>query len=87
MTEEGMEAPVLGFTPHYKDTGNLETQTKVHAAYNQVSMASAYEKQKLACRSTIVELHAGDILYHPAGIWHAVESTSDDSFSINFSLR
>jgi hypothetical protein len=46
-TEKGMEAPVLGFTPHYKDTGNLETQTKVHSAYNKVSMASAYDKQRL----------------------------------------
>jgi len=31
-------------------------------------------------------LEAGDILYHPAGIWHSVEAT-EDSVSINFSLR
>lgn len=33
-----------------------------------------------------VTLHEGDILYHPAGIWHAV-SCDDDSISINFSMR
>jgi hypothetical protein len=55
-TEKGMEAPVLGFTPHYKDTGNLETQTKVHSAYNKMSMASAYDKQRLIKQSTVVEL-------------------------------
>ena len=27
----------------------------------------------------------GDILYHPAGIWHAVNS-DEDSIAINFSL-
>ena len=31
-------------------------------------------------------LDEGDILYHPAGIWHSVEAT-EDSVSINFSLR
>ena len=34
-----------------------------------------------------VTLNEGDILYHPAGIWHQVECVSDESISINFSLR
>merc|ERR1712083_1095571 len=33
-----------------------------------------------------VVLNAGDVLYHPAGIWHAVECESDLAVSINFSL-
>eukprot|EP01060_Flectonema_neradi_P032805 TRINITY_DN5305_c0_g1_i1.p1 TRINITY_DN5305_c0_g1~~TRINITY_DN5305_c0_g1_i1.p1 ORF type:complete len:600 (+),score=143.91 TRINITY_DN5305_c0_g1_i1:60-1802(+) len=32
-----------------------------------------------------VELSAGDVLYHPAGMWHSVETTSD-SVSINLSF-
>lgn len=35
---------------------------------------------------TEVILNEGDILYHPAGIWHSVEAI-EDSISINFSLR
>ena len=34
-----------------------------------------------------VQLDEGDILYHPAGIWHQVECVTDESISINFSLR
>ena len=33
-----------------------------------------------------VTLNEGDILYHPAGIWHAVKS-DEDSIAINFSLK
>jgi ribosomal protein L16 Arg81 hydroxylase len=31
-------------------------------------------------------LNEGDILYHPAGIWHAV-SSEQDSISINLSMK
>lgn len=31
-------------------------------------------------------MNEGDILYHPAGIWHSVQAVGD-SISINFSLR
>jgi ribosomal protein L16 Arg81 hydroxylase len=34
-----------------------------------------------------VTLDEGDILYHPAGIWHQVECKSEESISINFSIR
>jgi len=34
-----------------------------------------------------VVLEEGDILYHPAGIWHQVSCLTDDSISINFSIR
>lgn len=35
---------------------------------------------------TVVTLNEGDILYHPAGIWHAVTS-DQDSISINLSMN
>lgn len=31
-------------------------------------------------------MNEGDILYHPAGVWHAVGS-EEDSISINFSMK
>lgn len=86
LVEPGLETPVLGFTPHYEATGNLETQTKVHAAFNRVDMGNKYSKQRLVTSATTVVLDEGDFMYHPAGIWHSVESQTD-SVSINFSLR
>lgn len=77
----------MGYTPHYKKTGNLELQQKVLSAYNDIDMAKQYlDKTKMENDCTIVTLHEGDILYHPAGIWHAV-SSPEDSISINFSMR
>lgn len=54
--------------------------------YNGVDIGDKYDKSRLSKESTTVTLNEGDILYHPAGIWHSVESTSD-SISINFSMR
>lgn len=85
-TEPGMKSPVTGFSPHFKQTGNLELQAKTIQAYNGVDIAAKYDKAKLEKGCTEVTLEAGDILYHPAGIWHSVESVSD-SISINFSMR
>ena len=34
----------------------------------------------------VVTLNEGDILYHPAGVWHAV-GCEEDSISINFSMK
>lgn len=33
-----------------------------------------------------IVIEAGDFLYHPAGIWHAVECL-EDSFTINLSMK
>ena len=49
-------------------------------------MNQLYKDGQRLKRYTEVVLQEGDILYHPAGIWHAVEAT-EDSISINFSLR
>ena len=81
-----MQNNVRGFTPHYESTGNLESQAKTHTAFNQVDIGTAYSRKRFQKEATTIVLHEGDILYHPAGIWHSVEST-EDSISINFSLR
>ena len=39
LLRSGLEAPIMGYTPHYKKTGNLELQQKVHQAYNNIDMA------------------------------------------------
>lgn len=46
-------------------------------------------KQYLEINSSdfeVVTLNEGDILYHPAGVWHAV-GCEEDSISINFSMK
>lgn len=81
----GVKYPLLGYTPHYAKSVNLEEQSKVHLAFQGVDINKEY--QKLSEEVYEVTLKEGDILYHPAGIWHQVECMTDDSISINFSLR
>ena len=77
--------PVL--TRSSQDSGNLETQQKAHLAYNNVDMSKQYlNQEKLDNKCATITLNEGDILYHPAGVWHSVTST-DDSISINFSMK
>jgi ribosomal protein L16 Arg81 hydroxylase len=60
---------LLGYTPHYSNSGNIEEQSKVHLSYHGLDMSKAY--QKLGYEDVYeVTLEEGDILYHPAGIWH-----------------
>ena len=62
-------------------------QHKAHLSYNNVDMCKQYNNlAKIEKKSTHVTLQEGDILYHPAGIWHAVSST-EDSIAINFSMK
>lgn len=81
-----MAVPRVGYTPHFKNDGALEVQDRVHKAFQEVDIAQIYNSNSRNVRCTEVTLHEGDILYHPAGIWHAVEA-NEDSISINFSLR
>ena len=39
LQRSGLEAPLTGFTPHYKGAGTIEMQQKVHKAYNSVDMS------------------------------------------------
>lgn len=84
--------PLRGCTPHFKLTGkNLdvaEQQVKVLRLGNPSFEVSEYQQKSDSNDSTgvfSVVLQPGDIMYHPAGIWHRVECI-DDSISINISL-
>ena len=81
--EVDIRYPVRGFTPHYKDRSTDELQYKVHSACRDKPYMGAPPVDDE--RVTRVTLSAGDVLYHPAGIWHAV-SCDEDSISINISL-
>ena len=43
-----MEAPVVGYSPHYRNAGTLEMQDKAHLAYNKVNIGQKYDKKILA---------------------------------------
>jgi hypothetical protein len=81
---------------HYKRTA--ETATAVHESATQREALSSVgkengKKSKHGINPKVdadlaeyeVILSAGDVLYHPAGIWHRVECL-EDSISINISL-
>jgi len=116
--------PLRGCTPHYKGTGNVEEQLKVHRMQNPAFQFSAEEDGEdvtkvrplcmcvqlcvwvcvclcvsvctcvvwLRCTgvglmrpAVQITLGPGDVLYHPAGVWHRVDAT-EDSLSINLSI-
>lgn len=61
-----------------------EQQHKVHSLTN--SMFGWHNKPTADDTDIdVIELQPGDVLYHPAGIWHRVECTAD-SISANISL-
>jgi hypothetical protein len=51
-----------------------------------VDLGTRYSVDRIKQDATTIVLEEGDIMYHPAGIWHSVLSVTD-SVSINFSLR
>lgn len=75
-------SPLRGFSPHYKNQGNLEDQLKL--IYQQGDII--YNIDDLNSKADELTINAGDFLYHPAGIWHAVEC-QEDSKAINFSMK
>lgn len=82
LLKSGLKSPLAGFTPHYKKSGNLEHQMKLISLQTPID----YDKNHIEDNCISVQLDEGDILYHPAGIWHAVECI-EDSFTINLSLK
>lgn len=82
LCKSGVTSPLAGFTPHYAKSGNLEQQLKLLS----MEFPFKYDKDEIESLATEIELNAGDVLYHPAGIWHAVECT-EDSVTINLSLK
>ncbi|CAE8651307.1 unnamed protein product, partial [Polarella glacialis] len=76
---------VRALTPHYRNRSNFEQQMKMHLISDPVSPdfqppATFFEDAEE------VTLHPGSVLYHPAGIWHCVESLTEDTVAINVSL-
>lgn len=51
-----------------------------------MDLGTRYSVDRIKQDATTIVLEEGDIMYHPAGIWHSVLSVTD-SVSINFSLR
>jgi len=71
--------PIRGCTPHYAVTMR-ESQTKaVHLCDSNTSWKRPEDEE------IVVKLTPGDVLYHPAGIWHSVQSV-EPGISINVSL-
>lgn len=79
--KSGISSPVRGFTPHYAESGNVDEQLKLH----QLSNYTLESIDNLSECTAEVLLKPGDVFYHPAGIYHAVEC-SEESISINLSL-
>ena len=79
--------PLRGATPHYH-SGNdvIENQIKVGRLSNP---AFEFGKQELEGNAfgeeVVIYVKAGDVFYHPAGMWHKVE-TIEYGVSINASL-
>jgi len=86
--------PLRGCTPHYKTTdsdGGCESLKELQLKTLKLSDPSFRADDFLKTSTDESEgtqsilLEAGDVLYHPAGVWHRVECL-EDSVSINISL-
>lgn len=80
-----VEHNVRALTPHYRTRANFEQQMKVHAFSDPTSMEYRPPDSFFSDAEEVV-VAAGSVLYHPAGVWHHVECTADNSISINVSL-
>ena len=79
--------PTRGCTPHFNERSGrdvAEAQLKSFKLANEDWGASVSATRATGGESSIV-LKPGDILYHPAGVWHEVKCT-EDSIAINISL-
>lgn len=69
LCKSGITSPLAGFTPHYAHSGNLEHQMKLLS----MEFPFEYNRDEIESLHDSIQLDEGDILYHPAGIWHGVE--------------
>lgn len=67
--KSGITSPLTSFTPHYIGVGDLENQIKLL----RMNTDFDYDPDTLNSLVDEIELCPGDILYHPAGIWQAIE--------------
>ena len=78
-------APLRGCTPHFGTSSGsqvVETQLKALRLGDAGFSALQVSEDGGSCS---VDLTPGDVLYHPAGVWHRVECL-EDSVAINVSL-
>eukprot|EP00439_Symbiodinium_sp_Y106_P056434 s5862_g7.t3 len=76
---------VRALTPHFQTRSNFEQQMKLHLLSDPTE-PDFRPPDDFFADAEEVELHAGSVLYHPAGIWHHVECLGEESISINVSL-
>ena len=86
---KGVRNPVRGCAPHYQQVEGIldpaaEEQLKVHRLRDP-GFGFRGPKEEEEEEEMVVEVEAGDVFYHPAGMWHAVECL-EESISINISL-
>ena len=81
-----LKHPLRGCTPHYSSLDAVEPQVK-SAHLSNPEFSFEYPKKHLNAVGEIEEVlvRPGDVLYHPAGIWHKVE-VIEPGVSINVSL-
>lgn len=84
-------APLRGCTPHFgskQDAQVVEMQLKALRLSNPNFQADEFlqgRAQSEVEKESCVIINPGDVLYHPAGVWHRVECLQD-SVAINVSL-
>jgi len=81
-------APMRGCTPHFgtkQAPSVVETQLKALRLGQPLFSAEEFMKSSVVDGETSIVLGPGDVLYHPAGVWHRVECL-EDSVAINVSL-
>jgi hypothetical protein len=78
--------PMRGCTPHYNSPESVEPQLKAARLADPSFQFGkpAIGKNAVGDVETVI-LKPGDVLYHPAGMWHKVE-TLEKGVSINISL-
>ncbi|KAJ9468364.1 hypothetical protein DIPPA_29968 [Diplonema papillatum] len=82
----GVRHPHRSCATHFEEKGSalLARQTAIARCQNP-DFEPVMDKGKVEGEFESVVLCAGDVLYHPAGVWHDVE-TVEDSVSVNMSF-
>ena len=76
--------PLRGCTPHYRAPDVVEGQLKAGRLSDE-EFTFAPPPENIEGPADTVVLEPGDVLYHPAGVWHQVE-VLEPGVSINISL-
>jgi len=82
-----LRAPVRGFTPHFEISADVKDQQWCSARMDSSTKDWSFDKCLEEDEVVEVVLRPGDVLYHPSGLLHRVETVSEeDSISINLSM-